>query len=109
MNAPLSRDQRNALRRQEADRLRSHILDRCRALMVSGHFRPTATEIVGKGGEHAIANRFGGLPSLYEEALDDDTARRIVLKVLHADLVSDFTNGDFHRLARAAVFGRLST
>ena len=104
----LTRVQRNALRRLQAEEKKARVLGRCRALMASGCFRPTATEICGEGGQHDVTNLFASLPYLYEVSLDDDTVSAIGRCVVGAT-AAGLALGELHRLARAAVFGRLST
>lgn len=107
--APLTRVQRNALRRLKAEEKKAHILGRCRALMAAGCFRPNAAEICGEGAQHDVANLFAGLPHLYEEALDDDAVMAIGRRVVNSGAGDSLSLDELHRLARAVVFGRLST
>lgn len=109
MNVPIGRLAREELNRRQKAEKRQRLLARCRAMMADGHFRPTAAEIAGKGGEHDIGNLFCSLPALYEQAIDDETVRAIGRSVLGAAPAAYSALSDLHRIARAAVFGRLST
>lgn len=97
MNA-LGRLAREESSRRQKDATRAALLARCRELMEGGNFRPTAAEIAGTSPHH-ITNLFGTLPTLHEQALDDITAAAI----------ARLMGSEPHRVARAAVFGRLST
>ena len=102
----LTREQRNELRRQQVDAKKAAILRRCRELMADGNFRPSAIDICGTDARHDVTNLFVTLPRLHEMALDDDTVRAIA-RVVNGD--GDGHIHDLHRLARAVVFGRLSS
>lgn len=99
----------NAERVRAGAEKKERLLKTCRELMSAGQFHPTSTEIAGRGGEHDITNRFGSLSALYEEAIDDATARSIATKAMTIDGVGDMSLSQMHRLARGLVFGRLST
>lgn len=96
-------------RRREAGRkTKASLLARCRALMASGVFQPTAAEICGQGlSPQAVANHFGSLPALYEQAVDTDTARAIARRIMRRDCEDLMLLDDMRQLARAAVFGRI--
>lgn len=104
MNA-IGRLAREALSAKRKDGKRGFLLHRCRELMAAGNFRPTSAEICTRA-PHDIINLFGNLPTLYEQALDNGTVKRIADKIGGSALTEV---PDLHRIARAAVFGRLST
>lgn len=93
---------------EQAASKKTHLLGRCRALMTSGVFRPNSTEIAGKGAEHDISNRFGGVSTLYEQALDEETVDGIVRRIVNGDNAPIGASART-RIALAAVFGRLVT
>ena len=98
----------NAMRQLEGEAKKARLLDRCRALMKAGHFRPTATEIAGKGAGHDIINRFGSIGELYDKALDDPTVAAIAERVFDGRNTDLLSGRDRLRLALAAVHGRLA-
>ena len=106
---PIGRLAREELNRRRLVGKRTALLNRCRQLMATGNFRPTAADITRA--PHDIVNLFGNMPRLYEQALDDDTTARIAEKIHRSGraFVDRLARGDLHRIARAAVFGRLST
>lgn len=105
MNVPIGRLAREELNRRQKDGKRSFLLHRCREHMMGGNFRPTAGEITNA--VHDIGNLFGNLPRLYEQALDDHTVATMATRICN-DLGA-LGLSECHRIARAAVFGRLST
>jgi len=96
MNA-IGRLAREELSRRRKESRRAQLVAQCRKLMEGGNFRPTASEITPA--VHDITNLFGTLPALHEQALDDITVAAI----------ARLMRREPHRIARAAVFGRLST
>ncbi len=90
------------------DDTRAKIVGRCRALMITGRFRPMYHELV-KGGvsRKAIVYHFRTLDDLYEEALDEPTRVGILTHLM--------PNGpwpasdDCARIVRAVTLGRLVT
>jgi len=108
MDVTLDLKPSNAERVRLGAEKKARLLKSCRDLMAAGSFRPTSSEIAGKGGEHDIVNRFGSISILYEEALDDSAVVRITAKVMNGGM-GELTVRQMHRIARAVVFGRLST
>lgn len=93
---------------EQAQSKKTHLLGRCRSLMTAGVFRPSTTEITGKGAEHDVVNRFGGVSTLYEQALDEQTVDGIVRRIFNGDNAPIGASART-RIALAAVFGRLVT
>jgi hypothetical protein len=97
------------VRRQEKGRERkAQLLTSCRALMASGNFCPSTEEIAGAQRQHVL-NHFGSVAGIYEHALDDDTARAIARRIMRRNCDELLSLSDMHCLARAAVFGRVSS
>jgi hypothetical protein len=91
---------------RNGDDTRDRIVQRCRALMIAGHFRPAQVQICNGISVKAVRYHFRTLGDLYEEALDEGTKAAILGRLM--------PNGpwpaaeDCARIVRAVVVGSLA-
>lgn len=89
---------------------RHRIVERCRALMVEGIFRPTQRDmVVGIITLKTMKYHFASLADLYEAALDDEATMEAIARHVLPGVGAAILPRDRTRLALAVVFGRLRT